>query len=176
MNRTERGTTIGISLVFFTIAAAVALFNRLPPIPDALFFFLLALAAYRGGRAISFDYIFKWFRDLVGVVDVDDSSGAGQSANPGKKGILFVVGEWACCPICTGTWVALGLLVLETYLPSFGTVLIYALAAAGLAEVLHNFSEAAFWRARLSREEAGSMWLYKNRPETLRELDERAGK
>lgn len=175
MTNTERGTTVGFNLVFFTIAAVVALFNRLPPIPDAVFIVLLGLAAYRGGRAISYDYVFKWVRDLCGVVDEDDTSGAGQSANPGGKGMLRVFGEWACCPICTGTWVGMALLALETFLPPFGTVLIYALAAAGLAEFLHNLTESAAWKARLAREEAGSLWLYKNRPEFLRELDERRG-
>lgn len=175
MNRTERGTTVGFNLVFFTVAAVVALLNRLPPIPDVLFFLLVGLAAYRGGRAISYDYVFKWLRDLCRVVDEDDSSGAGQSSNPGGTGIFRVVGEWACCPICTGTWVGLALLTLEAILPPFGTVLIYALAAAGLAEFLHNLTEVSSWRARLAREEAGTHWLYKNRPETLRELDERRG-
>ena len=174
MNRTEKATLIFTDIVFFGVAVAAALLNRLPPIPDAVFVLLLGLAAFRGGRAISYNLIFLWLRDLFGVKEVDDSSGAGKSNEATGHGVQRILGELVCCPVCSATWVGLILLLTFALYQPLGEVLIYALAAAGLGEVFEWLAEFLFWRGRQAREESGSYWLLKNSPETLADLYERS--
>jgi hypothetical protein len=164
-----------LDILFLVTSAGAAMLGKLPVIPDWAFLPLLGLAAYRGGRAIAYNFIFKWLRDLVGIKEVDDSSGAGQSNEPAGKGVQHALGELLCCPICSGTWVGVGLLIIYALWAPVGAAVIYALAAAGIAEVLDWMSEFLFWKGRAAREEAGDQWLYKNRPEVLRDLDERRG-
>lgn len=87
---------------------------------------------------------------------------------------MRVLGELVCCPICSGTWVGAVLLLMYSLTPPFGTALIYALAAAGIAEILEWVSEYYSWRGRAAREEAGTQWIYKNQPETMYYLEEKA--
>ncbi len=176
MNRAEKATLIFLDIFFLVASAGAALLGKLPVIPDWAFLPLLGLAAYRGGRAIAYNFIFKWLRDLAGVKETDDSSGAGQSNQAAGTGVRHALGELLCCPICSGTWVGVGLLVIYALWAPGGAAIIYALAAAGIAEVLDWLSDFLFWNGRRAREEAGSHWLYKNRPETLRDLDERSGR
>ena len=129
----------------------------------------LSFAAFRGGRAISFNPIFEWLRAPFTRV-VKDSSGAGDSvepysndlSDPEDKNWHYAIGELLCCPICTGTWVATILYGLYTFVPNLGTTLIYILAAAGIAEQLHWWAEKNEWQGRASREDAGTAWLAKN--------------
>lgn len=174
LNRTEKATLIFTDIVFFGVAVAAALLNRLPPIPDWLFPLLVGLAAFRGGRAIAYNLIFHWLRDLFGVREVDDSSGAGKSNEATGHGIRRIIGELLCCPVCSATWVALGLLVIYVIYQPAGEIFTYALAAAGLGEVFEWLAEYLFWRGRQAREEAGSYWMLKNTPETLRDLYDRS--
>lgn len=174
MNRTEKATLFITDIVFFGVAFAASLLNRLPPIPDAVFFVLLGLAAFRGGRAIAYNLIFLWLRDLFGVREVDDSSGAGKSNEATGHGVRRVLGELVCCPVCSATWVGLGLLVIYALYRPLGEILIYALGAAGLGEVVEWLAEFLFWRGRQAREESGSYWMLKNNPELLRDLYERS--
>lgn len=174
MNRTEKATLFFTDVIFFGVAAAASLLNRLPTIPDGIFILLLGLAAFRGGRAIAYNLIFLWLRDMFGVREVDDSSGAGKSNEATGHGVRRVLGELVCCPVCSATWVGLSLLVIYSLYRPLGEILIYALAAAGLGEVFEWLSEFLFWRGRQAREEAGSYWMLKNKPELLRELYERS--
>jgi hypothetical protein len=163
-----------MDVVFFGAALAAAYLGKLPEIPNGVFFILLGLAAFRGGRAIAYNYIFKWLRDLFHVAEFDDSSGAGRSNEATGTGFQHALGELVCCPVCSGTWVGVSLLVIYSLSAAYGSALIYALAAAGIGEVVEWISEFLFWKARAAREEAGTHWLYKNKPEILRELDKRA--
>ena len=174
LTKTEKTTLIFLDITFFAVAAIIALLGKLPQVSGGVFVLLLGFAAFRGGRAIAYNYIFKWLRDLFGVVEVDDSSGAGRSNEASGKGVHKVVGELLCCPICAGTWVGMMLLLIYSLYPPFGTALIYALAAAGLGEVLEWVSEYFSWRGRAAREEAGTQWLYKNQPEVLSDREERS--
>lgn len=173
MNRAEKATLIFLDVFFLVASGGAALLGKLPAIPDGAFLPLLGLAAFRGGRAIAYNFIFKWLRDLIKVRVVDDSSGAGQSNEASGTGVRHALGELVCCPICSGTWVGVGLLLIYSLWAPVGTAIIYALAAAGIAEVLDWLSDFLFWNGRYAREAAGSQWLYKNRPEVLRDLDER---
>ena len=173
MNWTEKATLMSMDVVFFAAALAAAFLGKLPDIPNAAFVPLLGLAAFRGGRAIAHNHIFKWLRDLFKVVEVDDSSGAGKSTSASGKGTLHALQELVCCPVCSGTWVGVALLVIYSISAPYGTALIYALAAAGIGELMEWLSEFLFWKGRAAREEAGTAWLYKNRPDALGELDRR---
>lgn len=163
MNIAERLTLIAMDILFVIAAAVAAFWGRLPEIPDWAFLPLLGLAAFRGGRAIAYNFIFKWLRDLFGIREVDDTSGAGQSNEPVGKGFQHAIGELLCCPICSGTWVGVVLMLAYAFVPALGTALIYGLAAAGIAEILDWLSEFLFWKGRAAREEAGTQWLRKNR-------------
>lgn len=163
LRKSEKYTLMVLEGIFFLAAALAAWLGRLPSLPDALFIPALGLAAFRGGRAIAHNYIFKWLRDLAGVVETPDSSGAGNSNQAAGRGPRRVISELLCCPICAGTWVGMALLLIYSAWPAFALVLIYALAAAGAAEVLEWVSEYASWRGRAAREEAGTQWLRKNR-------------
>jgi len=134
-------------------------------VEHALLLAALGIAAFRGGRAISGNGVFAWLRAPL-CVESADSSGAGDSANSRYTGgVLSVVGDLICCPICSGTWTAVLLLTTYVMKPAWGSVLIFALAAAGIGETFNYYVERAEWQARVAREEAGSQWLAKN-PET----------
>lgn len=163
MNRTEKATLFYIDIVFIAVAIFAAVAGKLPAIPDGgLFAVLLGLASYRGGRALSYNLIFKWIRDALNVREVEDSSGAGMSNESSGSGVRRILGELVCCPICSSTWAAILLLALYAIVPAFGAVFLYALAAAGVAEVLTWVSEYFEWGGRASREISGSFWLEKN--------------
>lgn len=157
--------------VFVFEALAAAYVGKLPTIPDALFPFLLGAAAFRAGRAVSDNLIFKWLRDWLGIVVIDDTSGAGQSTDIPKEitGARRVICELVCCPICSGTWAAIILLEVHSLFPALGNVLVLALGGAGIAEVMHWAAEKFGWQGRQAREAAGSYWLEKNKQTTLPE-------
>lgn len=136
--------------------------DRLPVMPDWAFYPMLGLAAFRGGRAVSFNGVFVWLRELLKVYPSPDSSGAGDSNAPHGKGPLYVLGELTTCPICSATWVGMGLLLLLALVPHMGNGMIILLGAAGIAEVLHWLSERLEWSGRYYREESGSHWYTKN--------------
>ena len=165
MTKTEKTTLVVLDLAFLSVAGVAAYMGRLPEIPAGLFWVLLGFAAFRAGRSVSDNLIFKWLRDLLGVIESADSSGAGNSNEPGKEpGVTRILSELVCCPICSGTWAAVTLLLAYAVIPAYGRALIYALGAAGLAELINWMSEYFSWGGRASREVAGSYWLEKNRP------------
>lgn len=144
------------------VIAAYFVGRALPDIPTGWFYVLLGLAAFRGGRAVAFNSVFHWLRDLLDVRVVPDSSGAGDNNMPGGRGVKYALGMLVTCPICSGTWFGMALLVLRTINVDLGNGLIVVLAAAGMAEVLNWGSEFLEWGGRASREEAGTQWLKKN--------------
>ena len=149
-------------VLFIAFAAFVG--HQLPDIPTGWFYVLLGLAAFRGGRAVAFNKVFEWLRDLLDCRIVRDTSGAGENVEAcDKPGLKQVLGELVCCPICAGTWFGMALLVANRLHPAMGKGLIVCLAAAGVAELLHWASEFLAWGGRASREQAGSEWLHKNR-------------
>lgn len=158
----NKATIIFLEIVFIFCAWWAG--GLIPDIPPGWFYILLGLAAFRGGRAIAFNFVFEWLRDLVGIWNVDDSSGAGQSTEIHAEGkILRAIAELVICPICAGTWFAMALLMSYRINEQLGKGLIVALAAAGIGETLHWLSEFASWGGRAYREQAGSEWLEKNR-------------
>ena len=153
-------TMVVLELVFLVLAYVVG--THLPDISGGWFYVLLGLAAYRGGRAVAFNKVVGWLRDLLKCRIVTDSSGAGENVEPyPRPGIRHALGHLVTCPICAGTWVGMGLLVMYTLIPPMGKGMIVVLAAAGVAELLHWGSEFLSWGGRHSREQAGSEWLDK---------------
>lgn len=147
----EKLTLIGLEIAF--LIAAFLIGDRLPPLEGWLLFVALGFASFRAGRAIAFNYIFKWIRTPFDIEEVPHSSGAGSDNHAKGVGYKKAIGELLCCPICSGTWAVLVLLGLSN-LP-IGRALIWALAAAGVAEVLHWFSLTFEWGGHLSRELTG---------------------
>lgn len=125
---------------------------------------LVGVAAFRGGRALSYNGVFAWLREPFCQV-VDDSSGAGQSVEPrsDRSPFWFAVGDCLACPICTSTHVGTILLSAIAIWQPLGLVAVYALAVAGIAEGIHWWTEKMEWEGRLAREQAGTEWLDKNR-------------
>ena len=156
MKKRVAGTMIVLEVMF--IVAAYFVGRELPAIPSGWFYVLLGLAAFRGGRAIAFNSVFEWLRALMGAVVVPDSSGAGDNAEcpPKRNGSKYALCQLVTCPICSGTWVAMALLVANAVSPEWGRGLIVVLAAAGVAEFLHWGSEFLAWGGRASREQAGT--------------------
>lgn len=151
-----------LSAAFESLAVIAAYGEDLPVLHDPLILAMLGLAAFRGGRAISYNAIFEWLR-LPFTEVVPDSSGAGMSVESKGSGIQRAVGELLCCPVCTGSWVALVLAGLLVWVYPFGLVMITVLAAAGIAEIIHWYAERNEWQGRAAREEAGTAWLLKNK-------------
>ena len=124
---------------------------------------LLGFAAYRGARALSYNGVFAWLREPFCKV-VPDSSGAGDGVEPKyERGLMGTIGACLSCPICTGTHVGSFMLTLIAVWPSFGIMVMYGLAIAGMAEFIHWAAEMFEWRGREARENAGTQWLIKNR-------------
>lgn len=153
---------IMLSAAFESLAIIIAFRGDLAVLRDPLILAALGLAAFRGGRAISYNAVFEWLR-LPFTAVVPDSSGAGMSVESKGSGIQRAIGELLCCPVCTGTWVALILAGLLVWVYPFGLVSSIVLAAAGIAEIIHWFAERNEWQGRQAREEAGTAWLLKNR-------------
>lgn len=149
-------------MIFVTVAGVLAVFSRPQVLHDPLILLLVGLAAYRGGRAVAYNFIFTWLRAPFTLV-VDDSSGAGKSVEARGKGLRRVLGELLCCPTCAGTWVGLMLAGLLVVAYPLGLLLAFVLAASGISEILHWWSERNEWQGRAAREEAGSSWLWKHR-------------
>lgn len=167
MKKSETITLMVLGGAFMMEAAVAAGKGKLPEVPPAVFWVLLGLAAYRGGRAVSFNLIFKWLRDLLGVAETPDSSGAGNSNNATGHGPKYILAELVCCPICSATWVAMTLIAIYSIHETFGLALIYGLGAAGVAEILTWMSEHYEWSGRESREASGSYWLEKNTTQSI---------
>lgn len=157
MSQDEKGWFIFLDVVFIAIAFVAGDLGNLPDLesPFAVLA-VLGLASFRLGRAVSFNMIFLWLRQAVDIVEAPDSSGQGANNQATGVGLKYVLGELVSCPICSGTWAAMILLGLYLITPQVGQVLVYALAAAGLAEFTHWMSEAGQWLGRWGRESAGA--------------------
>lgn len=158
-----------ISIVIFQIIFMLLCYligDRLPIIQSNWYFPLLALASFRGGRAIADNEVFAWLRAIVGITIEKDTSGAGDSVVANGHGLRLSLAQMISCPICAGTWFALALLLVSEIAPGMGRALIYILAAAGIVEILICLSEYLGWGGRAAREIAGSHWLKKNGNDT----------
>jgi len=148
-------------LTFVSATSLLAVVSNPEVLHDPLVLVLVGVAAFRGGRAIAYNFIFSWLRAPFTTV-ADDSSGAGKSVEACGHGLRRVMGELLCCPTCAGTWVALTLSGLLALAYPIGLTLAFVLAASGIGEILHWRAERDEWQGRATREEAGTAWLWKN--------------
>lgn len=144
----------GLEIAFFGTIIGVAHYRQVTPEP--WFLALLAFAAFRTARTITFNEIGESLRAPFTEVK-PDSCGAGANVHAKGTGLLSVIGGLIACPICTGTWAALILFSLFVFYEPVGRTLVYVLAIAGAAEVLHWGSEALEWTGRKNRVIAGSI-------------------
>ena len=149
----ERIGFLAIETVFM---AAIAAFWKRPVSLDPLSLVVLAFAAFRMARMLSFNEVAELLRAPFTEV-VKDSCGAGADVHPRGEGIQYVIGSLLSCPICTGTWSSLVLFSLWVLLPAFGKPLAYVLALAGAIELLHYGACALEWSGRLSRVQSGKI-------------------
>lgn len=107
---------------------------------------ILSLATTRLARTLSFNTVAEFIRRPFTQV-IPDSCGAGENVHPRGSGLRYAIGELLSCPICTGTWSALLMLVSWVW---FRTA-VYVLAIAGGAELLHWFFDLLEWSGRAMR-------------------------
>lgn len=122
---------------------------------------LLSLAAFRVAHTLTYNEIGEPLRSIFTKVEPDDC-GAGDGVHPKGNGIMYVIGAWFSCPICTGTWGAEALYAIWALFPAYGRILTYILAIAGGAEMLHWFSEVLTWFGRAGRVYSGEYQRCKN--------------
>lgn len=174
MNTRQKIFYLFVFALFALEAGVVALHaERLVEAP--LWFWVLAgLAAYRTARTITYNGVGEPLRERWTVVE-PDGSGAGDTvnANPRLTGASRGLGELLACPICTGTHAAMALVSLYTLVPTFGLALVAGLGVAGLAEVIHWYTEAAEWRAHTERERCGEFVRTRQERRSIPEILER---
>jgi hypothetical protein len=157
--RQRRTTYVILSLVFVLAVIVAALVARQNSLAlslswlDAVFF---VLSVTRLGRLVSFDAVFETYR-LPFVETVADESGAGNSTRARGVGWRQAIGELLSCPICSGTWAALVLVIMWLFVPDVARLFVYILGATGALEVLNAFVEFSSWRAQVYRETVGNM-------------------
>jgi hypothetical protein len=151
-----------LTLTFESIILILANIGNLEVLRDPWILVMLGFASYRGGRSLAYNHVFEWLRKPFTRI-VNDSSGAGQSVESDGTGWRKAIGELLCCPVCSGTWVALVLTSLLVTFYNWGLAMTFILAAAGIGEVIHWFTTRDEWQGRQAREEAGTAWLLKNR-------------
>jgi hypothetical protein len=115
---------------------------------------LTGLAAHRIGRMIAFEKVAEPLREPF-TATVPDESGADDTVVARGRGLQWALGELLSCPICVGTWAALGLSIGRLVLPGPTRFVIRVLAIAGLAELNHVVVERLEWGARVDRREVG---------------------
>src|SRR5262245_32755738 len=136
----RRGTYVALSLTFIAGFAGFNLIQRgthrkleLKPYELAM----LGFSVYRLGRLVAYDTVMESFRSFFART-VPDPSGAGETVEPKKQsGVQEALGELVSCPICTGTWIAAGLVYGLALAPGPMRVLIYIMSAMGISELLN---------------------------------------
>lgn len=148
---------------FLTIFSGMALLtrNRKHKTPTPMEFLQLGLATYRLGRLISYDKVFEPYRAPF-TETVPDPSGQGDTVEPKGTGVQAAIGELICCPICSGTWAAAGLVYGLNLFPNITRLFISIMSAIGAAEVLNAATEALQWGGQLAREKAGTERVLRN--------------
>ncbi len=118
---------------------------------------LLSFATFRLGRLIAYDRVAEPLRAPF-TRTVRDLTGAGNTVVPKGKGVQRALGQLISCPICAGTWVAAGLVVLMYYFPGPTHAFLVMTAAIGGAELIHNATEAFCWTGTVNRARAGRIF------------------
>jgi hypothetical protein len=87
---------------------------------------------------------------------VEDQTGAGKTIEPrDDNGFVHILGELISCPICSGTWIAAGLVYELHWLPSPTRLFLTIMSMTGILELLDVLLEALSWLGQLARTWAG---------------------
>lgn len=116
---------------------------------------LLGFATYRGGHLVAYDKVAQPLRQPF-TETRPDASGTGKTVVPRGEGIRRALGELLACPICSGTWIASGLVYGLMIMPGPTRVLMTILAATGIAEWLNASTEALKWTGQVARERSSA--------------------
>jgi hypothetical protein len=116
---------------------------------------LLALATFRLGRLVSYDLVAEPLRQPFAKT-VEDETGAGETVEPrAGSGIVHSLGQLITCPICSGTWIAAGLVYGLHALPSPTRIFLEIMGTTGIAEILDALTETLSWSGKLARSLTG---------------------
>lgn len=156
--RTERHATYtSLSGVFMALFAGLAWYQnrkrrdlRVKPFELVQ----LGFATYRLGRLFSYDKVVEPYREPF-TRTVPDPSGAGMTVVSRERGFRGAIGDLLACPVCTGTWVAAGLVYGLSLLPRPTRLFLNIMSSVGIAELLDAATEALQWTGQLQRERAG---------------------
>jgi hypothetical protein len=164
LTKAERGeyaTKITLISIFLSIFAAFV--SRMPlsrqkhePFEVKPFdMVLLGFATLRLGRLVAYDLITEPVRKPFAKT-VPDETGAGETVMPRTgSGFRQAIGELVSCPICSGTWIAAGLVYALHMFPNPTRIFTTIMGVTGLAEFLNALTEALAWSAELARKLAG---------------------
>jgi hypothetical protein len=114
----------------------------------------LGFATYRLGRLLSYDKVTEPYRAPF-TQTVPDASGAGMTVVSRGTGFRGAIGDLITCPVCTGTWVAAGLVYGLNLIPRPTRMFLNIMSSVGIAELLDAATEALQWTGQLQRERAG---------------------
>jgi hypothetical protein len=116
---------------------------------------LLGFAVYRLGRLVAYDKVMESYRSFF-TRTVPDPSGAGESIEPKRRsGFQQAIGELLSCPICSGTWIAAGLVYALALAPRPTRVFLAIMSSMGVGELLNAATEALSWLSQETRDQAG---------------------
>lgn len=149
------GRALKLTLVGIFLAATSAAGSQRPgkAKTSALELAMTGMAAHRIGRMIAFEGVAQPIREPF-TATVPDESGADQTTVARGRGVRWAIGELLSCPICVGTWAALGLSIGLRVLPGPTRFVIRVLSIAGLAELNYVAVERLEWSARAARQAA----------------------
>lgn len=150
-------TLIMFAVVFEIVVTISAHLGKAPEI-GALQVIVFCLGASLVGRAIAYLTIFEWLRAPFTVV-VPHSSGAGEDVHPrsDKGPVIEVIGSWVSCPICAGTWGALGIVLFYSLFPEQGWIMAVVLAAGSVGSFITRSIELIEWTAHCQHETCGRL-------------------
>jgi hypothetical protein len=115
---------------------------------------LLGLATFRTGRVLAFEQVAEPLREPFTTTQ-PDQYGAGENVVAQGAGMRKALGQLLSCPLCTGTWVALGLLCGLHLAPRPTRAFLAVMGASGIAELLNAATEAMTWAGQAARKRAG---------------------
>lgn len=154
----ERVTYIALLSLFLSLFAGFSWYKKHRRQPITLQPFDLALlgfATYRLGRLAAYDKVTEPLRRPFTRTQ-PDPSGAGDTVAPRGRGVQRALGELLSCPICTGTWIAAGLVYGLNLIPEATRAFLGIMSAIGIAELLNAATEALQWTGVAERREAGA--------------------
>ncbi len=154
-------TLIGTFLAIFTaFTSLVPIFKKVNKKTQTDFvlkpfdLLLLGLATYRLGRMVAYDKVADPIQQPFAKT-VPDETGAGETTRPKGSGVKQAIGELVTCPICSGTWIAAGLVYGLSLLPNPTRVFVAIMSTTGLVEILNALTEALSWLGQAERKASG---------------------